>query len=85
MRRDPHDHDGAPHHSYPAVRGPFRINAHSEYVYWIQQRLLRFGYDLKVDGDYGTATAAAVRNFQRRKGLEVDGTVGPRTWGALFS
>jgi Meckel syndrome type 1 protein len=36
------------------------------------------------DGVFGTRTDAAVRVFQGRNGLEVDGIVGPHTWGTLF-
>jgi len=36
-----------------------------------------------LDGIYGAQTAKAVMGFQRAKGLEVDGVVGPRTWKAF--
>ncbi len=36
-----------------------------------------------VDGLYGPVSRAAVRAFQKRKGLLVDGIVGPQTLGAL--
>jgi peptidoglycan hydrolase-like protein with peptidoglycan-binding domain len=36
------------------------------------------------DGVYGTDDAALVEEFQRRNSLEVDGIVGPQTWGALL-
>jgi peptidoglycan hydrolase-like protein with peptidoglycan-binding domain len=40
-------------------------------------------YDGPVDGVRGQATERAVRTLQRRKGLTVDGVVGPRTRAAL--
>lgn len=43
------------------------------------QRLL----NIKVDGKYGPATAAAVRAYQAKHGLMVDGKAGPQTLGKL--
>ena len=40
---------------------------------------------LSVDGRYGAATASAVRAFQRRYGLTVDGVVGRETWNAIYN
>ena len=40
---------------------------------------------ITVDGNYGTATANAVRAFQRRYGLTVDGVVGRETWNAIYN
>ena len=37
-----------------------------------------------VDGDFGSGTDKAVRSYQKAKGLNVDGSVGPATWGKLL-
>lgn len=45
-----------------------------------------FGIDLgKVDGDFGPNTDRAVRAFQRKFSLAVDGICGPKTWAALLT
>ncbi|WP_228014733.1 peptidoglycan-binding domain-containing protein [Fortiea sp. LEGE XX443] len=47
----------------------------------ILQRLLTAnGYAIRVDGVYGALTESAVKAFQNRRNLGVDGIVGPRTW-----
>lgn len=50
------------------------------------QRLLNciLGIKLMVDGDFGTATLAAVKLYQSKRNLEVDGVVGNATWTALL-
>jgi peptidoglycan hydrolase-like protein with peptidoglycan-binding domain len=61
-------------------------------VQWIQARLnheaggkhaVLGGKALKVDGDFGDLTERVVKHFQRRKGLEGRGVVGPKTWPLL--
>jgi len=70
-----------------------RAGAQEGVLYWgsrgndvakVQLRLRNWGYyDGGVDGIYGGKTWLAVREFQRRNGLRVDGVVGPNTWAAL--
>ena len=50
----------------------------------LQRKLSQWGYyDGAVDYLYGRKTWVAVREFQRKNGLRVDGIVGKSTWGAL--
>ncbi len=50
----------------------------------IQRRLKNWGYySGAVDGVYGSRTEAAVRWFQQKNGLSVDGQVGNQTLAAL--
>lgn len=37
-----------------------------------------------ADGDFGPATESALKKFQEKKKLEVDGICGPATWAALL-
>jgi len=38
-----------------------------------------------VDGAFGSLTDAAVWEYQKAKGLSVDGIVGAKTWAALLA
>ncbi len=50
----------------------------------VQTRLSNWGYYTgKVDGIWGSKTLSAVKSFQRRNGLVVDGIVGPATEAAM--
>lgn len=40
--------------------------------------------DCGADGDFGAATCGAVQRYQRGRGLESDGVIGPVTWAALL-
>lgn len=50
----------------------------------IQQKLSQWGYySGTVDGVYGSQTEKAVRQFQRKNGLTVDGVAGKQTLAAM--
>lgn len=55
-----------------------------EAVKKLQQILNTKGYKLSVDGDFGPATEAAVKAYQKANHLEVDGEVGEKTWASLM-
>lgn len=38
---------------------------------------------VKIDGDFGPITDQAVKDFQKKQKLTVDGIVGPKTWAKL--
>jgi peptidoglycan hydrolase-like protein with peptidoglycan-binding domain len=55
-----------------------------EWVAYLQGLLEAQGHEPgPLDGVFGPRTEAAVRSFQAANGCEVDGIVGPETWGAL--
>lgn len=66
---------------------PMRQGSRGEAVADLQRRLASLGVvgDLPADpaGIYGAATGAAVRLFQQRYGLDVDGTCNELTWNVL--
>ena len=50
----------------------------------IQTKLKRWGYyNGNIDGIYGSQTLKAVKEFQKKNGLTVDGIVGEKTLAAL--
>ena len=50
----------------------------------IQTKLKRWGYyNGSIDGIFGSQTLAAVKYFQRKNGLTVDGIAGPKTLAAM--
>lgn len=65
-----------------------KLNSQGSDVQRLQQLLnqrLSPSPGLRVDGDFGPRTEAAVRLYQASIGLGIDGIVGPRTWAALES
>ena len=61
-----------------------RVGDTGEAVRDLQERLTQCGYSVTLDGSFGEETLGAVRAFQTRRGLRVDGICGRETWGALI-
>ena len=64
-----------------------KIGSSGEEVKKLQEKLIAEGYDVgstKADGIYGKNTAAAVKEYQQKNGLAVDGIAGVNTQGKLF-
>jgi N-acetylmuramoyl-L-alanine amidase len=61
-----------------------KYGSRGEEVRAIQQKLKNWGYyDGEVDGVFGSKTQAAVKSFQKKNGLTVDGIAGPNTLRAM--
>jgi peptidoglycan hydrolase-like protein with peptidoglycan-binding domain len=60
------------------------LNATGQAVRRLQRALRRTpNLGVAVDGVFGPITEQAVKEFQQGANLQVDGIVGPQTWGAL--
>ena len=63
----------------------YKMGSKGDEVRRIQEKLQSMGiYRGPLDGVFGGGTDAAVRLFQGKKALKVDGIVGSLTWQALF-
>ena len=67
-----------------SVEALSKYGSRGEEVRTIQTKLKRWGYyNGSVDGIYGSQTVEAVKYFQRKNGLTVDGIAGPKTLQAM--
>lgn len=66
--------------TYPILK----IGHKGVHVKLLQQALKEAGYNLTVDGDFGPLTDGAVRDYQAKNKLSVDGIAGPATWRCLL-
>lgn len=66
--------------TYPTLKKGIK----SKYVLTLKKKLKKKGYKGFIMTKYfGSGTDRAVRKFQRKNGLKVDGVVGEKTWGKL--
>lgn len=70
--------------AHPRFPGTVVRGSSGGVVKQVQRRLRAHGFTLAVDGRFGPETDRVLRAFQRKRGLEVDGRAGPRTWAALW-
>ncbi len=67
-----------------ATAAVYRRGSTGSGVTELQEKLQSWGYYTgEVDGVYGGRTEAAVKSFQRKNGLTVDGIAGPATLSAM--
>ena len=73
----------APGRAAPPREGQQAVS--SDMVFKVQQRLHDLGFYVRdnIDGHWGPNTAAALRNFQRARGLDPTGQLDSRTMAAL--
>lgn len=62
---------------------PIKKGDRSETVSEVQKLLSLSGYDLIIDGDFGSRTELAIIDFQSHNALKADGIVGSITYGLL--
>lgn len=67
--------------NYPLLK----VGSRSNFVYLLQLMLNQNGFNLTVDGQFGTNTLNAVTQFQQTNGLAADGIVGNNTWRTLLA
>jgi hypothetical protein len=74
-----------PRNDLPAIDQILRRGMKNAQVETLQYLLREAGYDLALDGHFGRSTEDAVRDFQKKNKLKVDGRAGPYTIEALTS
>ena len=69
---------------YNQVEALSKYGSRGSEVRTIQEKLKRWGYyNGSVDGIYGSQTVTAVKKFQKKNGLQVDGIAGTKTLNAM--
>ena len=71
--------------TWPALLVVLAAGASGAAVRGLQGQLRSQGWRLATDGVFGPAVTAAVRDFQRARGLVGDGVSGPQTWHSLIA
>lgn len=66
--------------TWPKLVATATEGADAELAKAVQRGLNKHSVGLEVDGDFGSVTLAALKNFQKHNQLVVDGECGPVTW-----
>jgi peptidoglycan hydrolase-like protein with peptidoglycan-binding domain len=74
---------GKPDCLHPRPRGCRAADAQARAVHDLAVEIQRKLGVVPTSRSFGPKTEAAVRAFQRERGMVADGIVGPRTWAAL--
>lgn len=61
-----------------------RKGSKGEQVKTLQRLLNAFGSNLDVDGSFGSLTQSALKSYQGKNSLQVDGICGEKSWGSLL-
>jgi cell wall-associated NlpC family hydrolase len=61
-----------------------RKGSKGEQVKTLQRLLNAFGSNLDVDGDFGSKTDSALKSYQNKNSLQVDGVCGIKSWESLL-
>lgn len=75
-------HPRWPRMVFKYVRG--KMITHNPYVRDWQRQMKARGWNIVTDGWYGPQSQKVAMQFQREKGLVVDGEVGEKTWNAAW-
>ena len=67
----------------PIAKPTLRNGSKGMQVYYLQQDLNYLGEKLSEDGDFGPLTDKAVRSFQKKNKLSVDGIYGPKSYNKM--
>ena len=65
------------------IRNQVSYGSQGNDVTELQKLLNQNGYSLDEDGVFGDKTQEAVKDYQQKNNLDVDGIVGTNTWGSL--
>jgi hypothetical protein len=57
-----------------------KLRSRGDSVRLLQELLSKAGYQVDIDGNFGKQTDKAVKDFQKKNKLVVDGIVGTKTW-----